>query len=105
MSVDLIMAPNIPTPTNLLFPKATFFIKLVVGEVTLSQDAPLSVDLIMYPLLDATKVLFPYVNPKCDLADIRVTLSKVAPLSVDLIMVKNPGHIFSAINILKVFYK
>ena len=59
----------------------------VVGEVTLSQDEPLSVDLTMFPEFPAaTKVLFPKVNPFRFSPVGEVTLSKDDPLSVDLTM-------------------
>ena len=63
-------------------------ILFVVGEVTLSQDKPLSVDLRMFPDKPIpTKVLFPKVIPLRLFAVGEVTLSKDAPLSVDLTMV------------------
>ena len=43
------MLPDAPTPTNVLFPKVTPFKSFAVGEVTLSQDEPLSVDLTIFP--------------------------------------------------------
>ena len=59
----------------------------VFGEVTLSQDAPLSVDLTMFPdRLTPTKVLFPKVTPTREFVVVEVALSKDEPLSVDLTM-------------------
>ena len=59
----------------------------VVGEVKLSQDDPLSVDLQMFPEEPvATKVLFPKVTPSTLFAVGEVALSKDEPLSVDLTM-------------------
>ena len=59
----------------------------VVGEVTLSQVFPLSVDLTMFPELPtATKVLFPNETPLRLFAVGEVALSQVVPLSVDLTM-------------------
>ncbi len=61
--------------------------ELPVGEVTLSQVDPLSVDLTMVPELPtATKVLFPKVTLFNQFAVGEVALSQVDPLSVDLIM-------------------
>ena len=48
MSVDLTKFPE-PNPTKVLFPKVTPLREFPVGEVTLSQDNPLSVDLTMFP--------------------------------------------------------
>ena len=57
-----------------------------VGEVTLSKDDPLSVDLTMVPdRPTATKVLFPKVTSFNDFVVGEVTLSNDVPLSVDLI--------------------
>ena len=59
----------------------------VVGEVTLSQDEPLSVDLTMFPELPtATKVLCPKVTSEREFAVGEVALSQDDPLSVDLTM-------------------
>jgi hypothetical protein len=59
-----------------------------VGEVTLSKDDPLSVDLTMVPdRPTATKVLFPKVTSWSNFVVGEVTLSQDEPLSVDLIMV------------------
>ena len=64
LSVDLMMFPEIPTATKVLFPNSTPKRVLSVGEVALSQVVPLSVDLTMFPLLPAaTKVLFPNPTP------------------------------------------
>ena len=58
------MVPLAPTPTKVLFPKETPNRLLVVGEVALSNEDPLSVDLTMLPFLPTpTKVLFPMVTP------------------------------------------
>ena len=58
-----------------------------VGEVTLSQLDPLSVDLNMFPEEPtAIKVLFPKVTPQRSFAVGEVALSKDEPLSVDLTM-------------------
>ena len=66
-----------PTPERLF----------VVGEVTLFQDDPLSVDLKMVPEEPTTtKVLFPKVTPLRVFAVGEVALSKDEPLSVDLTM-------------------
>ena len=55
-----------------------------VGEVTLSQDEPLSVDLTMFPESPTpTNVLFPKVTPLRVFAVEEVALSQVVPLSVD----------------------
>jgi hypothetical protein len=43
------MVPLSPTATKVLFPNTTPARLFVVGEVTLSKDAPLSVDLTMFP--------------------------------------------------------
>ena len=81
------MFPKPPTPTKVLFPKATPKRPLEVGEVALSQDEPLSVDLTMFPETPtATKVLFPKVTPSRLFAVGEMTLSKDEPLSVDLTM-------------------
>jgi hypothetical protein len=59
-----------------------------VGEVTLSKDDPLSVDLTMVPdRPTATKVLFAKVTPKRLFEVGEVALSQDDPLSVDLTMV------------------
>ena len=56
-----------------------------VGEVTLSQEEPLSVDLTMLPELPTpTKVLFPNLTSRRLFAVGEVTLSQDEPLSVDL---------------------
>ena len=58
------MFPEAPTPTKVLFPKVTPLRLFAVGEVTLSKDEPLSVDLTMFPEKPTTrKVLFPKVTP------------------------------------------
>jgi hypothetical protein len=58
-----------------------------VGEVTLSKDDPLSVDLTMVPdRPTATKVLFAKVTPKRLFEVGEVALSQDDPLSVDLTM-------------------
>ena len=55
-----------------------------MGEVTLSQVDPLSVDLTMFPVVSpATKISFPKVTPLRRSAVDDVTLSKDDPLSVD----------------------
>ena len=60
---------------------------VVVGEVTLSQVDPLSVDLTMFPLLPtATNVLFPNPTPLKSFPVGEVALSQDAPLSFDLTM-------------------
>jgi len=44
--------------------KVTPLISVVIGEVTLSKDEPLSVDLTMFPEAPTpTKVLFPNTTP------------------------------------------
>jgi len=54
------MFPELPTATKVLFPNPTPKRLFEVGEVTLSNDDPLSVDLNMFPELPTTtKVLFP----------------------------------------------
>ena len=59
-----------------------------VGEVTLSKDDPLSVDLTMVPdRPTATKVLFPKVTPMRSFEVGEVAFSQDDPLSVDLTMV------------------
>ena len=59
----------------------------VVGEVTLSQDEPLSVDLTMFPEPPtATKVLCPKVTAMRLFVVGEVALSQDDPLSVDLTM-------------------
>ena len=59
----------------------------VVGEVTLSQVFPLSVDLTMFPELPtATKVLSPNPTLLRTFAVGEVALTQVVPLSVDLTM-------------------
>jgi len=59
------MVPDSPTPTKVLFPKVTPQRVVEVGEVTLSKDEPLSVDLTMVPEVPtATKVLFPNLTPQ-----------------------------------------
>ena len=49
MSVDLTIVPEPPTATKVLFPNTTVLSSFAVGEVTLSKDEPLSVDLTMIP--------------------------------------------------------
>ena len=67
-----------PTPERLF----------VVGEVTLFQDDPLSVDITMVPESPTpTKVLFPNPTPKRSFEVGEVTVLKDDPLSVDLTMV------------------
>jgi len=67
--------------------KATPYIVFPVGEVALSKDEPLSVDLTMFPEAPtATKVLFPNPTALKPFPVGEVTLSKVDPLSVDLTM-------------------
>ena len=59
-----------------------------VGEVALSKDDPLSVDLTMFPESPtATKVLFPNTTPMRTFEVGEVTVLKDEPLSVDLTMV------------------
>ena len=62
---------------------------IVVGEVALSQDDPLSVDLNIFPdVLPAMKLLFPKPIAVILVFPIgEVTLSNDDPLSVDLNMV------------------
>ena len=62
---------------------------IVVGEVALSQDNPLSVDLNIFPdVLPAMKLLFPKPIAVILVFPIgEVTLSNDVPLSVDLNMV------------------
>ena len=43
------MFPELPTATKVLFPNPTPLKSFPVGEVALSQDAPLSFDLTMFP--------------------------------------------------------
>jgi len=50
------MVPLLPTPTKVLFPNPTPLKKFVVGEVTLSKDEPLSVDLTIFPTPGAPKL-------------------------------------------------
>ena len=58
------MVPELPTPTKVLFPNPTPLRIFEVGEVTLSKDDPLSVDLTMVPdVPNATNVLFPNPTP------------------------------------------
>ena len=58
------MFPEAPNPTKVLFPKVIPLRLFAVGEVTLSKDEPLSVDLTMFPEKPTTtKVLFPKVTP------------------------------------------
>ena len=65
--------------------KATPYIAFPVGEVALSQDDPLFVDLTMFPELPtATKVLFPKETPNRFFVVGEVALSQDDPLSVDL---------------------
>ena len=45
------MFPEEPTATKVLFPKVTPYRSFPVGEVALSQDEPLSVDLTIFPEL------------------------------------------------------
>ena len=58
---------------------------IVVGEVALSQDDPLSVDIKIFPdVLPAMKLLFPKPIAVILSVIIEVTLSQDDPLSVDL---------------------
>ena len=58
---------------------------LVVGEVALSKDAPLSVDLTIFPELPtATKISLPKETPARIFVVGEVALSQDDPLSVDL---------------------
>jgi len=68
--------------------KVTPLRSVVIGEVELSQDEPLSVDLRIFPLCPtATKVLFPNPTALRVFAVVgEVALSKDDPLSVDLTM-------------------
>ena len=67
--------------------KETPYIVFPVGEVALSQDDPLSVDLTMFPSLPTPrKISFPKVTPNRFFPVGEVTLSKDDPLSVDLTM-------------------
>ena len=67
--------------------KVTPFRLSAVGEVTLSKDEPLSVDLTIFPPEPTpTKVLFPKVTPLSSVVIGEVTLSQFVPLSVDLTM-------------------
>jgi hypothetical protein len=81
------MFPEEPPATKILFPNSEPLKCSVVGEVTLSKDDPLSVDLTMFPETPtATKLLFPKVTSwNCPVVG-EVTLSKDDPLSVDLKM-------------------
>ena len=65
--------------------KVTPLISVVIGEVALSQDEPLSVDLTIFPELPAaTKVFFPKVTPSRRSVIPEVALSQDEALSVDL---------------------
>ena len=87
LSVDLMMFPESPDATKVLFPNPTALIPFPVGEVTLSKVDPLSVDLTMFPESPtATKISFPKVTPLRRFAVGDVALSKDDPLSVDLKM-------------------
>jgi len=67
--------------------KVTPLIAVVIGEVALSQDEALSVDLTMFPESPTpTKVLFAKVTPARIFAVGEVALSQDEPLSVDLTM-------------------
>ena len=50
------MVPELPTATKVLFPKVTPSNQFPVGEVTLSKDEPLSVDLTIFPTPGAPKL-------------------------------------------------
>ena len=81
------MFPEEPVATKVLFPKVTPSTLFAVGEVALSKDEPLSVDLTMFPEEPtATNVLFPNPTPQTVIAVGEVALSQVVPLSVDLTM-------------------
>ena len=81
------MVPELPTAKKISFPKVNQFRLLAVGEVTLSKDDPLSVDLTMFPEIPpAAKISFPKVTPLRRFAVGEVALSKDEPLSVDLKM-------------------
>ena len=68
------MFPERPTATNVLFPKVTPLRLFAVGEVALTKDEPLSVDLTMFPgAPTATNVLFPEVTPQRELVVGEVT--------------------------------
>jgi hypothetical protein len=82
------MVPDSPTATKVLFPNPTPQRVVEVGEVTLSKDEPLSVDLTMVPEVPTpTKVLFPNPTPLRSFEVGEVTVLKDEPLSVDLTMV------------------
>ena len=66
MSVDLTMFPESPTATSVLFPKVTPSNQFPVGEVTLSKDEPLSVDLTIFPTLGAPKLPTATKTPEPD---------------------------------------
>jgi hypothetical protein len=79
------MVPETPNATKTSFPKETPLRLFPVGEVTLSKDDPLSVDLTMVPdCPTATKISFPNEIPLRRFAVGDVALSKDDPLSVDL---------------------
>ena len=64
--------------------KVTPLRSVVIGEVALSQEEPLSVDLTMFPEAPTpTKVLFPNTTPKRAFEVGEVALSQDDPLSVD----------------------
>ena len=67
--------------------KVTPLISVVIGEVALSQDEPLSIDLTIFPPEPTpTKVLFPKVTPSRRSVIPEVALSQDEALSVDLTM-------------------
>ena len=79
------MFPELPTAKKISFPKVNPNRLLAVGEVTLSKDNPLSVDLTMFPETPpATKISFPKVTALRRFPVGDVALSKDDPLSVDL---------------------
>ena len=70
------------------FPNVTSLRFFEVGEVALSKDAPLSVDLTIFPELPtATKISLPKETPDRIFVVGEVALSQDDPLSVDLTMV------------------
>ena len=65
--------------------KVTPLRSVVIVEVALSKDVPLSVDLTIFPLAPtATNVSFPNVTPKRVVVIGEIASFQVAPLSVDL---------------------
>ena len=83
------MFPYLPTPTKVLFAKVTAWSVFAIGEVTLSKDDPLSIDLTMVPELPtATKQPLLQLTEEEKLSEsVMVVVSSVVVLVLSVLVV------------------